>query len=577
MSLNGHYNPQVRAYLLALQSGNKPDSRPDIPEYWQPSVERAESSYSRSGGNPVVVRKVLADFGKLFPDLPELLATERPSTPPARGGDTFGMPELPEFVRPNEKLAAQASPTLDAMIAYIRYWATRSYEGYHEAAALWVLSTIAARRIVLPWRDGIWPTLYFLFASDSGQVAKTEAANYGASIIRACDLSFFLAPDEITPQRLVNKMAGRTVPRNYSTMDWQEKEFFRLQTAFAAQKGWLYDEFGDFLQEIINGKSQNAGFYRLLKRLYDNKAEFRYDTISRGEEYLKLPSLSIIGTTVPDSLMPMSSKSKFWTDGQAGRIAFIAPPADYMRLKSAPPGKAIVPEAIVQKLTSWHERLGIPPCQIIDVAEREELMALAHGEENKKKKLPTEPYIIERGDLPQHDIYWTDSGVREAHEAYFEALMHLKVEHNLDKRFSSNYNRFPDMALKIAMLLASLENDDKMDMRHWYRGQQITERWRRDLHCLMSQLDAGGSSRDASYGKLEDRVQDVLLHRLAPGQKASARQIMLWGNTLLRDAGSPEVRKILENLVDEQQVEKEGQGKTALYGLKQIEASPLQG
>jgi len=346
-----------------------------------------------------------------------------------------------------------------------------------------------------------------------------------------------------------------------------------LEVAFSAQKGWLYDEFGDFLQEIINGKSQNNLFYRLLKRFYDNKPNFRYSTVSRGEENLELPSLSLIGTTVPDSLVPISNKSKFWTDGSAGRIAFIAPPPDYIRLKSAPPGEAVVPESIIEKLKAWHKRLGLPHCEIIDVAEREEQLTLAYGEDkSKQKKEHKEPYVIERGPLPQNDIDWDDSGVREAHEVYHAALQNLKVEHHLDKRFSSNYVRFPDMALKIAMLLCSLENNDRMDMRHWHRGLLIVEGWRRDLHCLMAQLDAGNSAPDhrPGYDVLDDAVMDVLTREIPEGEKRSARWISQKGNTLLRKAGSPEVRKILDELVDGGgNVVREGNGRAALYGLKE--------
>src|SRR5205807_5929395 len=63
----------------------------------------------------------------------------------------YPVPPLPQQVKSNEARAGEASPTLDAMIDYFRHWATRSYEGYHEAVAIWVLATIAARRIVLPW------------------------------------------------------------------------------------------------------------------------------------------------------------------------------------------------------------------------------------------------------------------------------------------------------------------------------------------------------------------------------------------------------------------------------------------
>jgi hypothetical protein len=572
MPLNGHYSASVRSYLLTLQTGQKPDSRPDVPEYWATPVETIERSYDRSGGNAQVVCATVSTLSRQIPHLRELLETERPAaTTPARVDETFGMPPLPEPVRPNEALAAQASPTLDLIIAYIKHWATRSYEGYHEAAALWVLATIAARRIKLPWRDGIWPSLYFLFVSRSGRLAKTEAARYGARIMRECGLEYLLAPNQITPQRFISNLSGTTLPRNYSTMKPEEQEETRLALAFSGQRGWLYDEFGDFLQDIVNGRSQNSLFSQLLRQLYDNELKYRYETNSRGAEVTHLPSLSLVGTSTPSSLMPVSDKSKFWTDGTAARFSFIAPPPDLVLLKSAPKGEAFVPEAIKQRLKAWHKDLGEPHCRIIDVAEQEEYMALAHGEDKKQKKENKDPYIIERGDLPQHIIYWEESGVYEAHEAYHAALVEIGLEHSLDSRLDSSYARLADIALKVAMLLASLENNNQMTLAHWYRGQQFAERCRKSLHCLIFQLDSGAPDHNPGYGTLEDAVQDVLTKKLPKGEKASARQIAQWGNTLLRKAGSPEVRKILDELVDggDSNVVREGNGRAALYGLKE--------
>jgi hypothetical protein len=79
--LNGHYNGEVRNYLLQLQTGRKPDVCPDIPEYWRSPVEQAESVYLRSGGDGEAVKRLLSTLCKINTDLTELLATERPSTP----------------------------------------------------------------------------------------------------------------------------------------------------------------------------------------------------------------------------------------------------------------------------------------------------------------------------------------------------------------------------------------------------------------------------------------------------------------------------------------------------------------
>ncbi len=489
--------------------------------------------------------------------------------------DTNNVPPLPVDIKAFEMHAHQASPTLDAMIDYFQHWATRSYDGYHEAVALWTLSTIAARRVVLPWRRGVWTPLYIMIVSRSTAHAKTEAAFYGSQIIESCGLDFLLVPDETTPQRLLSKMCGQTVPRNYSVMTAEKRERQRLLSAFAGQRGWQYDEFGDLLQEVIKGRGSNAQFYRLLKQLYDSKTTFRYDTITRGEELIEMPYLSIIGTTAPDSLLPIAgADSAAWTDGAFARIAWIVPPSDSLKLDSAPDGGAEVPSAIRRKLLDWHHRLGEPPCEIVDLAEQEELLDQALGADRKKRKSKesTLEYRIDRGDLPQNPIYWTDSGVREMHEGYYKALATMGRDYNLDERFRSNYGRLPDMALKIAMLLASLENNDRMDMRHWGRGQQIAERWRYNLHELVAQLSTGHVAKP-TYGALESAVIEVLEKNFKPGEKFNRRRVVEHGSTLIRAKGSQEVGKVLDELagtdasIGSFKIGHEGVGRSAQYWL----------
>ena len=464
-----------------------------------------------------------------------------------------GVHELPSALRVSDALAAQASPTLDAMIAYFKRWATRSYEGYHEAVALWVLSTIAARRVWLPWRNGVWPALYIMLVADSTVNAKTTAASYGYKVIDDCGLSFLLAPDEITPQKLLSKMSGKTIPRNYSTMTYDEREYFTKKLAFSGQKGWIYDEFGDMLQEIVKGKGSSAQFYKLFKQLYDNKKKFVYDTLTRGEEVIDMPSLSILGTTPLSSLRPIAGPdSAMWTDGAMARAAWIVSPDQKPLLQSAPDGEATIPDELKYALQCWHARLGEPLCRVVE-PEKDE-----HGKN-------IGDYHIERGELPQHPVYWTGSGIREAHEQYYAALSTMLYEHNLDERYKGTYGRLPDTALKIAMLLASLENDGKMDMRHWARGQQIAEKWRIGFHVFINQLARGGESK--SYGALEEKVIEEMTMKLMPGERVNSRHVSRLGSTVLKQAGSPEVRKVLNELADAGQIGKSGQGRTALYWI----------
>ena len=63
-------------------------------------------------------------------------------------------------------------------------------------------------------------------------------------------------------------------------------------------------------------------------------------------------------------------------------------------------------------------------------------------------------YKLVKGPLPQVPIRMCQA-VYKAHEKYYATLAHLARDYKLDEKYRSNYG-LPDMALRIAMLLASL-------------------------------------------------------------------------------------------------------------------------
>lgn len=549
-------NANARAYILSIRDDHiKPESLPDVGNWWQCcNIIKASLDH-----NPTRIEIVIKDLYGSYKGLKELLADDW-GKDSLQGDISPIVPPLSSECKANEEGAELASPILDALIAFFKLWCTRSYDGYHEAVAIWVLATIAARRIVLKWRKGYWTNFYIMLVSVSGRHAKSEAASYGADLIRDCGLGYLLAPDEITPQQLLSRMSGKKVPRNYSCMNEKEKENLRLKLAFSAQKGWVYDEFGDFLQEIMQSKGYSNLFYRLLKQFYDNKPELTYDTITRPEEKIEMPSLSIIGTTAPESLAGVAGReSKVWTDGAFARISFIVPPPESMELKSAPMGDATVPDDIKAKLKAWDGRLRRPRCEIIDLEEREDQLEQAQGKDYKKKNLNGETYRIDRDPLPQTDIYWSDS-IHKAHELYYETLVQIGRDYNLDARLNSNYIRLPDMALKMSMLFASVEGHEYIEMKHWARGQQIAERWRANLHELLAQLSSG----ESGYGEIENEVLDAIAKL---GKMANSREISRQGR-LLRKIGTPKVREVCIELASAKVIDQTGQGKDAFFGPK---------
>jgi hypothetical protein len=95
-----------------------------------------------------------------------------------------------------------------------------------------------------------------------------------------------------------------------------------------------------------------------------------------------------------------------------------------------------------------------------------------------------------------------------------------------------NYARFAEKALRVAILLASLENDDHIELRHWARGQAVAERWRADLHRLYAQV----ATEQAAPSPAE-RVVEVILRLNNPTAREIAQRI--------RGLDTSEVDKIL--------------------------------
>jgi hypothetical protein len=77
-----------------------------------------------------------------------------------------------------------------------------------------------------------------------------------------------------------------------------------------------------------------------------------------------------------------------------------------------------------------------------------------------------------------------------------------------DEDLDGSYGRFPGKALRIAGLLASLHDDSgtyTIWPRQWWRGQQIVERWRRDLHRLRQQVQQSEAAPSVQR-QLEEKI-----------------------------------------------------------------------
>jgi hypothetical protein len=304
--------------------------------------------------------------------------------------------------------------------------------------------------------------------------AKSTATEIANHVLRHAGLHHFLVPDEVTPQAFIKHLTT-TVPNEWKTLDAKTKNRIKERLRFAAQRGWFYEEFGQKLSSMMRENGIMADFRGILRRFDDHAEEYDSATITRGVDHIDRPYLSLLANVTPADLKPYAAKgAPLWHDGFFARFGFSVPDENTPRSTAQfPEGERNIPNLILEPLSEWHKKLGIPK---IDIYEKTD------GEEK-----PTGFFHVEVK-RPQEHNYSLGKGVREAYYQYHDALINAAEEMD-EHDFDSSYARFAEKAIRIATLLASIEQKGtNIELWHWARAQRITERWRRGLHTLVNQL-----------------------------------------------------------------------------------------
>jgi Protein of unknown function (DUF3987) len=251
------------------------------------------------------------------------------------------------------------------------------------------------------------------------------------------------------------------------------------------------------LQAMMQKDGPMAAFRGILRRLDDHKEEYVYSTISRGRDVLIKPYVTLLANVTPADLQPfLRAQNPLWRDGYIARVAFVTPGDAPATTDPFPEGPMTIPDRLILPLTDWHGRLGTPLLALEPVVDTK---GKATG-----KHLPV--YLRDH----QETTYVLHPEVRQAFYSYDSALRSLMAQSNQED-LDGSYARFPIKALRIAGLLASLHDESGKHTiypAHWARGQQIAERWRRDLHAMIQQVQEDPlPSKD---GQQEQRILNVL-------------------------------------------------------------------
>jgi hypothetical protein len=475
--------------------------------------------------------------GQLRPEsprlfVPTLLHTPLPLAPP-----------LPTMAFLDPILADGAAPWLDAYCVHSAHWSPRAAHGFHQAVGLWMLSTIAARRMCVELGSPMYPVLFLAMVARSTLYAKTTTAKLGREGLIQAGCGHLLAADRATPQALLKSMSGR-VPQDYGSLPQDAQELLRARVAFAAQRGWYFEEWGGMLQQMTRRDSPMAEFHGLLRVLDDGFGTFTSETIARGLEHVEAPYLSLLASATPHDLARfMEPGSAWWHDGFWPRFALIVPyPDEPPREQHRPWGSARLSPSLVEPLQAWHRRLGVPSVDI-------EASLDAKGK-------PTGEWRAVRTPLPLQTLP-PSPATQDAYERYNSALLRLIKDGEAPPDLAASYGRLHDKALRIALLLASFAHQDTISVQYWTYAQQVVETWRLMLHQVLALVAEGRP--ETREEQLENKIES-LVAREGP---RTAREL----HQGIRGWSSKEIAQTLQAMCQVDRLGCQPEGKTKRYGI----------
>jgi len=538
---------EQQAYVQALRINGAPPSdrmRPSFGDL-EPTIRLIEEIAAKSNGNIRAIERTIVTLQKTTPALAALLEAQQidPGAEVITVSESQ-VPPLPEGIAFAPEVSQGASPWLDLYEQYSREVSPEGYDDFHLACGLWVLSTVAARRVYVPLSKRIYTPLAIALTARTSLFAKSTTASAAINVLQGADLAFLLGDDETTPQKLLADMAG-CLPANYSELDEEQQARVKLRVAMSGQRGWYYDEFGQAINAMMRANGPMADFSGLIRRLDDCRDSYVYSTRTYGREVIDKPYLALLANMTPADLRAQAGKGNdFWRDGFWARFAFITPPIHAFKNASFPLEEMSVPPGLLDPLRRWHARLGIPTIHITSFQDE-------YGKE-------TGHYRVEKGPLPEQPCTFHQEAYR-AYDQYRLALRELIAKRS-NQDLDGSYTRLSDRALRIAILLASLENGGHIELSQWAKAQEIAEMMRRNLHELYSQVHARQE---------EDNLEDILLNYLKTlgDKKVTIREIRQFGPSQLRSASSDTLRNDLLNLMRSELVTVMRVGKAERYAL----------
>ena len=384
------------------------------------------------------------------------------------------MPDLPQIARLSDleiKLGRKAGKFIDEYMAFAMKDSPMSPPLFHQTYGLAILSTAVARRVYV--RIGtkeIYPNLYAILSAPSTLYTKTTSLKTGINVLEAAGLSHLLLPDGVTPQSLITELSNRPQD-NFQTWTQEDKDDWQNERLFAAQRAWWMDEIASLLSWFQ--QKHLADLKNLLLKLYECERKIKVSTQIRGRETVRNIYLTICGPTTPAAMRSHLKNAEYWHDGLFARFLLVTPDTAPVRVFFPDPFP--IPSTLIKYLNKLaFERLEMP-------------------KENAPGAISAPP-AVEAKLMPEVKKLWDNY-----HAAMFEIIKQKKVSEKL----SASYGRFPEKAIKIAMLLAVSDwaqmakgNPLIIQPFHWFRAQEIAEGYRASLHRMIEEASLPVESED---------------------------------------------------------------------------------
>jgi len=406
-------------------------------------------------------------------------------------------PPLPEFARltvEQEAMAATGRKWLDGYLAWTKQSCALAPEIFHEAMALWLLATIATRRIKIAiGGQEIYPNLYVLVIAKTSLYRKSTAMGKAKEALKAAGLESLLLPTDVTPEALFDELAG-VQPANFNSMSAEDRREWMLGRAVAAQRSFMKDECSSIFANLK--KDYNAGLTELLLEGYQGDGgKLKKLLKSKGLVSVKDMCLSFLGATTPVMYSKYITNEET-ENGFIARFAIITPEGIpvYEVLDDPPP----IPSQLVSQLR--HMFTNVLPWH------------------NDEKPHASESF----GDVvtpPVMNASASSEALKQLGE-YRKALNYDMLLNDVEEAKYAAYTRLATMAAKVALLLAAIDTSNgnvRIEEQHVYAAQVICERWRESLYRLDRDVARSAESANEkvmnylkSLGSTGATIRDVM-------------------------------------------------------------------